>query len=228
MSAKFQRSQRLGSLHSINWLNVECATGNTKNYVVSQETMGTYQKKVGPKLKAVLERIAADTRVMDVTEQLTHMRCVHEQSLAMYSDIFELEFADTLEGRNAKHEALRLAGMMLNETGREVINAVEKAAKITTLAIGPVDPNAITNITKQICGFVHRVFDISDTAPQNTEDEKARFLEAKKRIVHFDRMLTEELQLPSLRALGTVITPDMQVLAMDDTIPAAPPKEVED
>ena len=210
----------LGGGNALAWHHPE-------RYGISCETMAYYQKVIGPKLKAVIDRIKSAPDFLDVSDEVAHIRVTHEQNIAVYNAVFEAQ--DELGDK--KDEALRLAGSMLASSADEVIRAVEKAARIQVSMVDKVSPLALETTVRQISQFVFRAFDMPDIQPGDDIETQQRKIEAKVRIQKFNRMMTEELCLPTMKSLGTTITPDQQVLAMDASIPSEPddePKEIED
>ena len=203
----------------------ELSWDHPERYGISSATMAYYARVIGPKLKAVLEQIKSAPDFLDVSEEVAHIRATHEQNVAVYSAVFENQ--DELGDK--KDEALRLAGSLLASSADEVIRAVEKAARIQVAMVDKVSPLALEATVKQISQFVFRAFDMPDIQPGDDIETQELKVEAKLRIQKFNRMMTEELCLPTIKSLGTTITPDQQVLAMDASIPSGPDddKEIE-
>jgi len=206
--------------------NNALAWHHPERYGISRETMAFYQGVIGPKLKAVIDRIKSAPDFLDVSEEVAHVRVVHEQNVAVYDAVFENQ--DQLGDK--RDEALRLAGSLLNSSADDVIRAVEKAARIQVAMVDKVSPFALEATVRQISQFVFRAFDMPDIQPGDDIETQKLKVEAKLRLQKFNRMMSDELCLPTMKSLGTTITPDQQVLAMDASIPSGPDdgKEIED
>ena len=187
-----------------------------KTYGVSVETLKRYSRRIGPKMKAVLEELATNTKLNDVSEELEHIRAVHLHNCGIYSDV--MESLDKFVGENAQQNrdsAMRIAGEILKTSAFDVLAAVEKMSRIEANLANQIGPNAIALLTRQMTRFVYEAFD-NDTP------------EGKARIDNFEKMLNERLELPTLKATHTNITPDMQVRAMDSTVPYVDEPDDED
>lgn len=166
-----------------------------KRIKVSDEQLAFYARRVGPKLRAYMEQIAADRKAHDVSEELDIARTVASEAVAVYGAIYERDF----EG---KQVALEMSGEIVMQRMRQVIDLFHKSAQIAALEQDKFSPHIINEISKQIMRFAHVCFS-----------------EYPNALVKFDQLLTEELQLPSIKMGGTTITPDQQVLEMDSTVP---------
>ena len=203
---------------------------NPERYGISRETMAYYYKVIGPKLKDALNALNNDENFLDVSEEVSHMRLIHQENLRVLGMVYESRENMDLpeETRNKCDITIRELAPLIANSAEGVIRAVERAAKIQVSLSDKANPHTTEILTRQICQFVYRAFDAPDIQPGDSLQVQQDKIAAKLRIQHFDKMMNEELQLPSLKALGTSITPDQQVLAMDATIPSAPPQEIED
>lgn len=186
---------------------------------MSQSTINKYTRRIGPKLKAFIEEHFNSENHLDARAELAMLRYVNGERLALLSIVLETQFPDTPEGRRDRDSAKQLAEQIVMESNMEVISACERVAKIDALAGGKTSPYAIEAVVKQVSRFVHRIFDAEPIAEGDSPDVIAEKTAARKRMELFERALDEELELPMLATRGTTITPDMQVRAMDDTIP---------
>ena len=163
--------------------------------------MAFYAKRVGPKLKAILEQGIADYKAGDISEEIVLTSEIVSNSLQLYEILLNTEGLDP----QAKLHALHHAGQQFINGADQVTKLQERQAKINALIGGKIMPDAIQKVTEQISHFVYKCFD-----------------DRPEQVAEFDRMMSEELQLPVLANsmnIGTQITPDMEAYAMDATIP---------
>jgi hypothetical protein len=188
------------------------------------ERMAYYQNKIGPKFTALLKEMKDNSPdLFDVSEEINQIRAAHcEVEMKLFSTV--LENAEKLG--NQAPDALRIAASMLQNSADNVIRSIERAARIQAQTAEKMSPMAMEQTVKQICQFVYRAFDAPGIVPGDSLEVQQQKQEAHRRIQHFDRMLNDELQLPTLKSLGTSITPDQQVLAMDASIPSEPEQDL--
>lgn len=194
-----------------------------KSEFVSEKTLKLYGSRIGPKLRALVSKKMENPQHTDVREELAHIRAVHEERFVLWNTVLETNFPDTPEGRANRDVALTNIMSVVDASAKDIISACEKVAKIDVLAAGNTSPYAIDSVVTQIQQFVWRIFDMEKApGPDAMPAEIERYKEAKERLRMFEAALDTELELPSLRARGTTITPDQQVLAMDSMIPTKP------
>lgn len=191
--------KRKGSITTnYNIFGVNCRVFNKTR----PEVVTFFAKRVGPKLRAVLEEAAADHKsVYSVVEEITLARDAATPIVAIYE---KLRY-DPPEGipKQQLDEMLVVAGRSQMTAMDELTRLIERGARIVSLEADKLHPHIIDEVMKQVMRFVQISF------PNDMEGLK-----------RFDQLLTEELQLPSLNdGRGTTITPDQQVMAMDSTIP---------
>ena len=163
------------------------------------DQMKLYGKRIGPKLKELLQESLNNSKAHDISEEIALTRQCAGEAVSAYSTLIDMEgLVDETKRKMALHEA---ASVVMGQMD-SVAKLVERAAKIHALTVDKLPPNAIDDCIRQICRFVYQVFG-----------------EQKEKIEEFDRLLTDEMQLPSLKQLGTTIMPRDQVIAMDSTIP---------
>ncbi len=169
-----------------------------------------YGRKIGPKMSALLEQIRAKPDYLDVSEELEQARIIHAERWQLYAFTFE-----TMPDGEARQTALHIAGQMVDQSLDNLTKLIERASRIMSAKTNGIGPQCADAIVRQMCGFVYQCFD----------SEKDR-----TNIMKFDKMLSEKLELPSLKSLGTSRTPsdsiDAQVMAMDDTVPYAPVPDI--
>ena len=194
------------------------AKGSTLATVFKSERMGFYAKKVGPKLNALITEALETYKANDISEEITLTRVVATQSVQMYSQLLELP--DSALPLQARQQILAEAGAMVTRSMEQATRLVERSAKIFALTTDKIDPSAVDAVVKQICRFVYLCFETYKTNQPGYEEFDAAVNKIMvEGVQKFDKMLNEELQLPSLKQLGTSITPDQQTLAMIDTVP---------
>ncbi len=185
---------------------------------LSKETLRRYGKRIGPKLKALMEHFYSEGNHIDVREELALIRAVHTQRQELLSTVMEVQYKDI----EAERQAINLAGQIAMDSAHSVITACEKVAKIDAIAGAQQSPHAVDMVVGQINQFIYRIFDAGPVLDTDSPEERARKEEAHQRIDLFEKTMDAELELPSLKSRGTTITPDQQVLAMDDMIPTEP------
>lgn len=180
---------------------VDNPLGLTVTKSMPKDRMSYYAKKVGPKLKKMLEEGIAQYKAGDITEELVLVREINSQAITLFDFLMETEGLDPV----AKQHALINAGDLVVKGIEQYTHLVERQAKISALVGNKLMPDAIDKVTEQITRFVYECFD---------KDQEA--------VAEFDRRMSEELELPVLANsanVGTRFTPDMIAAAMDATIP---------
>ena len=169
---------------------------------VPRNQMAFYAKRVGPKLRALLEEANQERRGYEVTEELDLARGIVAHEVMVLSQLMETDDKCFEGGYEAKEQLLAVARANVLSGMERIVALVEKASRIVANAANRCSPHVIEEVTKQIMRFAH-----------------ISFAEYPGAIEKFDNFLTNELELPSIKSLGTKITPDMQVAAMDSTVP---------
>lgn len=177
-------------------------TVSRNEITVTPAQMAFYAKRVGPKLRALLEEANQERRGYEVTEELDMARGVVASDVQILSQLMETDDKFFEGGYAAKEQLLANARANVLSGMERIVALVEKASRIVANAANRCSPHVIEEVTKQIMRFAH-----------------ISFAEYPGAIEKFDNFLTNELELPSIKSLGTKITPDMQVAAMDSTIP---------
>jgi hypothetical protein len=168
---------------------------------IPADRMAFYAKRVGPKLQALIQQGIEDYKTGDISEEIVLTREIVSNSLGLYQILLDTEGLDP----QAKLHALHHAGQQFIHGADQVTKLHERQAKINALIGGQLMPDAVQKVTEQISKFVYRCFD-----------------DRPEQVAEFDRMMSEELELPVLANsmnIGTRITPDMEAYAMDATIP---------
>lgn len=175
-----------------------------------------YGRVFGPKLKSLIAKIDDDGNPFSVTSEIEVARGIHVDSIRLYEEfnaIIEAMPTTTLAECQAQRQAFTLNNSILVDSNDRVLSALERCARITTQVCERVSPQYIALISKQILNMIYRCFD----------NDQPEFQEG---IAKFERMIDEELQLPTIK--GQIPPVDCvpiedQMLAMDMSIPMAPP-----
>lgn len=207
-----------------------CESGNSRHELEVLKLairMDFYGKKLGPKLSRLLENNLNNEEKHDISKEVAMVRTVGAQALGVYDALLEMPEGTLPEETRVQliHDAGQIVADAMDESSR----IVERSAKIFALTSDKLDPQAVDKVAKQICRFVYLCFedfeskvpkdaDIETKLQWNEFDEAVRKI-MRERIKKFDDMLTNELQMPTLKQLGTTLSPDQQVRAMIDTVP---------
>lgn len=173
--------------------------------------MSFYAKRVGPKLKAVLEEASKNKmELLDITEEITLSRLATLKYMEVLEQIEELKIGVNNVTVESKQTLINNILPIVKRAWAEDSVLVERGTRIFTMLNNEnkLSPNAIDEVVKQISKFHHACFHDHPDA-----------------LAKFDNFLNNVLELPTLKGRGTSITPDMQVMAMDATIPTGPDVE---
>jgi len=127
---------------------------------------------------------------LQVFEELALMRLAARDAVALWS---AAQQSDNTETRLGAAEVMK--GALV-----EVIKMAETAARINAAGSDKVSVHNIAHVVRQIVRIAYECM----------EEDQARV---------FERMVKQQIKL-STGAPGTVVTPDMDVRSMDDSIPA--------
>lgn len=178
-----------------------------------------YIKQLGPKLSVVCRELLNNTKLNDITAEIAVTRTAYLESIGEWGSLAAMidddQIISVMGGgideaamQRGRHKLQQMIATARNDVveGMDRISVLcERQAKIHNLTVDKLPPDAIDGIVKQICRFVHLCF-AHDWA----------------NIEKFNEMLNQELQLPSLKMIGTMSTPSQDVREMYDTIPRAP------
>ena len=149
---------------------------------------------------AVEEALAVSPKEqLQLFEELALIRDYAGQGVQLYSQARE---AAAAHPDNAKLQDLVVAagGLMLDQL-RSVINTCESAARIDAAAKDKVSVHTMHFFVDQIVRIAFESFG---------DDERAH---------EFERQIRTNIKLPSAGNEGTSLTPDMDVIAMDASVP---------
>ena len=167
-----------------------------------------YSKHLGKTLAAAIaeQEACGPDEQLQLYEELQLMRDVAGQAVQMYSvareAIAQCDPSDTKKFNALQVVAIN-AGTLMQEQLARVVSIVETAARMRALAKDNYSPQQLHFVVNQLVRITAEVFD--------NDVDKARLL---------DDAIKKHLKLPSLGTDGTNLTPDMDVQAMDATIPA--------
>lgn len=190
---------------------------------VSREKMTFYKRHFGPKLRALVEAAEQDSKARglhDISEEIALTKATLSHSIQFYNGVNELT-ADQVKSEDDRQRLLAESGAVVRGGLDHVTKLIERSAKIFALTAEKMDATAIDSITRQIMAFVFRCFDAyerhKEPGWEEFDDAMEAYLQGK--LLEFNRLMDEELQLPSLKNIGTNMTPDQTALLMDATIP---------
>lgn len=136
---------------------------------------------------------------LQLFEELALMRDLAGQSIALYS--IAREAAASQPGNERLIACVLGAGETMRLHLAEVVNVCEKAARLDEAAKDKISIHTLTFVVNQI---VKCAYDVFGDDP---------------RIMILDTMLKNKVRLPSTGTAGTDLTPDLDVQAMDATVP---------
>jgi hypothetical protein len=164
-----------------------------------------YTKALRPTLAArVEEAVAAMPPVsqLDVSEELTLIRTAASDVVEQYAIACEMP-ADSEKGQAARV----MIGELMTSRLRGVIESCDQAAKISEVKL------RVQGAFVDVMGAV--ITSVLKAAWQVFGDDV--------KVAEFERVLREHLELRSVPGQdGTELTPDQDVLGMDDTVPKEP------
>lgn len=172
--------------------------------------MPRFYSKVLTKTLAAFVEEACDSPIADQTqviEELALMRHGTSQVVALYDAVVGKLEEERDPAKAAKlREAAAMIATQMKEDLKEVAKVCETAARIEAMAKDKVSVHSISHVVNQMVRLMHTV----------CGEENVAIAE------EFERRVREEVKLPSTGPEGTNITPDMDVLEMDDLVPRAP------
>lgn len=185
--------------------------GTAKIRVNDVEKLRFYGKRLAPKMKALVEELldAPDSEQVRLNEELAIVRQMAGDAVAIWSAVEELQ-EDTPEKKKLKDSMKLQAEMCVRTALAEVKGYCSTMAHIDALAKDKFSIHSLHDVVAQITKIVMICFDHD-----------------KEGLQRFDDMLTNQLRLPQIGSTGTTITPDADVIEMDEMIPSAPPEEIE-
>lgn len=169
-----------------------------------------YSKYLSNTLAERIMELASGSRdeQLDLSEDLALVRLTARDAAVMYDALCQTPVMSA-EGRpiEAVLQARLAAGAILREALKEVADMCERYVKV---AYAPSRSQiSVLNLDMILSQVVTEAYDVLGESP----DMIAKVMELSQRV--------KAIRLPD-ENIGTTITPDMDVLAMDRTIPASP------
>lgn len=148
-------------------------------------------------LTHTLQKVVEETLTQSIQDQLdlTEELAVIRGTVIDVCKLFDL----TEEGGDAR----LTAGALLRATLREVVSSCEAAARVAAISRDRISVHNLSNVLNQVVRCAWQVF--------GDDHDKAR---------EFEKLIKTTVRLPD-EVLGTSITPEQDVLEMDDSIPKA-------
>lgn len=158
-----------------------------------------YYRKMGPKLAEFVEECIAqpESDQFNLTQELAIARDLLDEAIGLYEQAKSLPDKDP-----RKNGFLATAGSLLATASKEVRETCRVGAEVFNTAKDKYSVHTLVDVVSQIKRMIRQCFEHDPNA-----------LEV------FDSMLNDRLRLPKIGADGTMITPDADVIAMDDTVP---------
>jgi hypothetical protein len=166
----------------------------------TRERVRFYNGRLGPKLKAYLNDCLANPEndQLSLLHELALMRDIVGMSIALYDKSAEKLNLDDIKQR----ELFILVASQMKDNLHDVRIMAESAARIRASAKETFSIHNLHDVVNQVTQMVRSVFG---------RDEKG--------LRRFERLLDEQLRLPKMGINGTTLTPDQDVLDMDELIP---------
>lgn len=158
-----------------------------------------YEKRMGPKLAAFVEEciLQPESDQYNLSQELAIARDLMGEALELY------EKAKLLPDTNPhKGNRLATAGALMASAMKEVRETCRVGSEAFNNAKDKYSVHTLLDVVAQIKRMIRSCFDYDEDGLQR-----------------FDMLLTERLALPKIGADGTTITPDSDVMQMDDSIP---------
>lgn len=158
-----------------------------------------YYRQMGPKLQAFVDECIAqpESDQFNLTQELALSRDLLDEAIGLYEKAKALKDNDP-----RKNSLLATAGSLLATASKEVRETCRVGAEVFNTAKDKYSVHTLLDVVSQIKRMIRQCFEHDPDA-----------LEV------FDNMLSERLRLPKIGTDGTTITPDADVMAMDDSIP---------
>jgi hypothetical protein len=170
-----------------------------------------YSKYLGDTLAERIKELAEQPpeEQLDLSEDLALVRITARDAAIMYDALYAQELSDVTEGTTKTRllEARLAAGQILRDALKQVADMCEQYVRV---AYAPNRATVgVTNINLVVGQLMQEAHEVFGESPEMI----AKVMELADR--------AKRIRLPNEDQM-TTITPDMDVLAMDKTIPAAP------
>lgn len=160
-----------------------------------------YLKQLRPTLAAKIEEVVSEMGSLDnldLTEELALMRVTAGDAVEEYAKVLELAPGDKAT------ELKLLTGQMMSSKLREVADMAAKAGDMQELK---------TRLSGAFSGAMASVISAIAHAAWETWGDDYRVKE-------FEELIRTKLAVKGIEAEGTSLTPDRDVIMMDETVPA--------
>lgn len=158
-----------------------------------------YQGRMGPKLSEFVEQCISqpESDQYDLSQELAIARDLTGEAIELY------EKAKLLPDNNPhKGQRLATAGALMASAMKEVRETCRIGSEAFNNAKDKYSVHTLVDVVSQIKKMIRACFDYDQSGLQR-----------------FDQMLNDRLRLPKIGADGTTITPDSDVMQMDDSVP---------
>lgn len=175
---------------------------NSSNQNVDRSDMARlhfYTKRMGPKLAAFVEECIAqpESDQYNLSQELAIARDLMGEALELY------EKAKLLPDSNPhKGSRIATAGALMASAMKEVRETCRVGSEAFNNAKDKYSVHTLVDVVSQIKKMIRNCFDHDQSGLQR-----------------FDQMLNDRLRLPKIGSDGTTITPDSDVMQMDDSVP---------
>ena len=167
--------------------------GNARKSNIKKRMHVFYAAVLGDTLTERIKDLIEAPDVMTLREELALMRHAASNTVKLYA----------VACASGKEEAVLAAGALMADALKQVADMCERAARVESQGDDKISVMHIQVIVNQITRIAHRVLG---------EEHLALAQE-------FERLVRTEVRLPKTGVEGTSITPDQDVLEMDETVP---------
>ena len=161
-------------------------------------------KTLQDKLKEIVE--SPNHEQMNLREEIALAKISAADTVQLYDGVCALYETAPPEKRATLGEAKLQTGAVMRSVLGDVVDMCDKVTRVELAMKDKVTVQNIVIIVNQITKIAFDVFGVDN-------------IEA---CYEFERRIKDQVRLPSDGPEGTTITPDQDVLEMDDTIPARP------
>lgn len=158
-----------------------------------------YSKRLGPKLEEFVSQCIEqpESEQLQLFEELALMRSLAGEAIQLFSAASELP-----ENNSRRADLILNAGMVMQTALEQVRVMAKTASDINAAARDKFSVHALHDVKMQLLRIVDAAFGHDDEGLQT-----------------FARLVESQLRLPKVGVEGTTITPDSDVMQMDELIP---------
>jgi hypothetical protein len=163
-----------------------------------------YSKRLGPKLEEFVAQCIEqpETEQLQLFEELALMRALAGEAIQLFSAASEIP-----ESNPKRHDLILNAGMVMQTALEQVRVMAKTASDISAAGKDKFSVHALHDVKMQLLRIVDTAFGHLD---QDALDNFANLVET-------------QLRLPKVGVEGTTITPDSDVMQMDELVPYVDP-----